>query len=144
MSGWVYLIGPKEWTLNRVKIGFTQGNPRARLRQLQTGSPFDLQLYGYFEGTTDLERVLHKAFQPVREQGEWFRTDGRMICFISLLFGATYGERPWSTAELIEGLLDVAADQPLTTIHDPAEWLATCHPEPLITYSKSLSKKVRP
>lgn len=59
-------------TTNRVKIGFTTGDPEKRLRTLQTGSPTQLTLLGHEPGTLAGEQELHRLFDVHRIQGEWF------------------------------------------------------------------------
>lgn len=56
-----------------VKIGFTDGDPMDRLRQLQTGSAHPLRLRHSTTGTQARERSLHLHFAHLRESGEWFR-----------------------------------------------------------------------
>lgn len=75
----VYFIAPEALLhrpetdeLCRVKIGYTGGQPWARLAQLQTGSPVSLSLFGYIEGSQELERAFHLAFAQLQYSGEWF------------------------------------------------------------------------
>ena len=70
MSGSIYYIGCHE--TERVKIGYTRGNPLARLTQLQTGSPTRLALIAVESGDRDTERQLHEEFQAHHIHGEWF------------------------------------------------------------------------
>lgn len=58
-----------------VKIGFTRGDPRFRLRQLQTGCPSKLVLLGWFPGSVEEERELHIELSSHRLSGEWFAVD---------------------------------------------------------------------
>lgn len=55
------------------KIGFTACDPRKRLKQLQTGSPVELNLIGWYPGTPADERDLHEQLAPWWILGEWFR-----------------------------------------------------------------------
>lgn len=92
-EGYVYFIGTDDWRLNRVKIGFTRNGPKARLADMQTGSPFKLRVLGAIGGDMVLERLLHETFAPLREHGEWFRLEGRLLALVSNLFCEThYGE----------------------------------------------------
>lgn len=100
MSGFVYLIGPKEWRVARVKIGVTRGHPRSRLSNFQTGSPFPLEIYGYFRGGPDLEAALHQAFLPLALHGEWFRMDLKLLDLVSQLASTTGGREPHPEDEL--------------------------------------------
>ncbi len=68
--GWVYLIGPRGADL--IKIGWTQGDPLRRLKQLQTGNGELLCLLGAFSGTRRDEQALHMEFGEHRTTGEWF------------------------------------------------------------------------
>ncbi|WP_331728809.1 GIY-YIG nuclease family protein [Streptomyces canus] len=65
----VYVIGGPG--LPYVKIG-TSGDPEARLRQLQSGSPVPLSVLWSTPGDTALERELHARFAAHRAHGEWF------------------------------------------------------------------------
>lgn len=57
----------------RVKIGISI-NIQRRIRQLQTGSPYDLKLMGWIEprNDRDLEKQLHQKYAPVNTHREWF------------------------------------------------------------------------
>ena len=73
----VYVIQSR--TLRLVKIGLA-GNPRARLRGLQTGSPDKLELLGAFVFTlaADLEAGFHKKFVQHHAHGEWYHPNGEV------------------------------------------------------------------
>ncbi|WP_432038687.1 GIY-YIG nuclease family protein [Streptomyces cucumeris] len=59
-----------------VKIGKTR-NVRKRLGQLQTASPFPLQVWWSREtNDPDLETKLHRYFADKRMSGEWFQFEG--------------------------------------------------------------------
>lgn len=63
-----YVIGIEGSPL--VKIGYTGGTPEARVGQLQTGLPMQLQLLWSSFG--DYEAELHARFAAHRVRGEWF------------------------------------------------------------------------
>lgn len=58
------------------KIGTTKSSPQKRLKSLQTGSPFKLQLLTEYTSThyKKIEKMLHKRFAEfrTRDKGEWF------------------------------------------------------------------------
>src|SRR4051812_41688845 len=56
----------------RVKIGYA-ANPWKRLRQLQTGHPFELKMLACLPGELSDEQRLHKEFDSLRIGGEWFK-----------------------------------------------------------------------
>ena len=56
---------------NRIKIGFS-ANPQKRLYELQTASPFRLQMLGYWPGGRMREKSLHRHFKSFHKIGEWF------------------------------------------------------------------------
>ena len=59
---------------NRVKIGYTAGNPHKRLRAMQTGCPEKLKVEFFFrEAGPDQESYFHDMFKEQRVRGEWFR-----------------------------------------------------------------------
>jgi hypothetical protein len=70
MSGYVYFITTAE--ADRVKIGFTSNSPASRLRELQTGSPFELCIIATECGSLAREQELHRRFAEHRLHGEWF------------------------------------------------------------------------
>jgi hypothetical protein len=57
-----------------IKIGVAQ-NPMNRLRSLQTGHPFELQLLGTIPGNATDEKRLHHRFSKYHLRGEWFSED---------------------------------------------------------------------
>ena len=74
----VYVI--REIGTGTVKIGKTRGNPQGRLRELQTGCPYQLELIAVLSPNEHPgEKVLHArcAQWRIRAGGEWFwGTDG--------------------------------------------------------------------
>lgn len=78
----IYFISDGE---KLVKIGYTTGLPESRLKQLQTGNGKKLRLISAIYGDRATESVLHTAFADLRESGEWFRDEGVLHRFMSLL-----------------------------------------------------------
>jgi hypothetical protein len=61
----------------RVKIGKSR-DPKARLKELQTGSPYPLDILGTIKCRDQshadrLEKELHRYFATYRKNGEWFK-----------------------------------------------------------------------
>ena len=56
-----------------IKIGRSK-NPKKRLQQLQTGSPYKLKILTIVKGRGDLEKLLHERLKPYKQscKGEWF------------------------------------------------------------------------
>lgn len=68
-----------------VKIGTTAlASLDGRLKQLQTGSPYSLQLLGVIEGGDELEERLHERFATCRLEGEWFSASEELVQFVRL------------------------------------------------------------
>lgn len=62
---------------NRCKIG-KASDPQRRLKELQTGNPFDLELLAAFKCKSQshafyLEKLAHKVFARYRINREWFK-----------------------------------------------------------------------
>ena len=76
MSGKIYFIG--HGGSKTMKVGYTSGNPYARMAALQTGSPDRLYMMGWVEGTLSDERELHDRFAHLRVSGEWFRFEAEL------------------------------------------------------------------
>ncbi len=69
-------------SLNRVKIGFTEGRVQSRVDALQTGSAEKLIHLGSVGGTRYAEAQLHKRFASFRLEGEWFEVKGEFERFL--------------------------------------------------------------
>lgn len=54
------------------KLGVTGRHGRDRIRDMQTGNPFPLELVGMFAGDERTEDYLHTKFRHRRVRGEWF------------------------------------------------------------------------
>lgn len=67
MTGFVYFLRCGDF----VKIGFST-KPEARIRYLQTATPFNFELVGRHPGTRHHEKQLHKIFASLRHRHEWF------------------------------------------------------------------------
>jgi len=72
--GWVYCIGARiPHGPTYTKIGYTQGDPMVRLRQISTGCPVAPELLGYgLAASMDVELDLHADLASYRKNGEWF------------------------------------------------------------------------
>lgn len=68
-EGFVYVIHAVG--TNRIKVGHTL-TPEARLKDLQTGSPFPLRMLACWPGSVTIERRIHTALAEFRQAGEWF------------------------------------------------------------------------
>jgi hypothetical protein len=70
--GYVYLIADRN--SNTYKIGVTKGDPKKRLKKLQTGNSFELEIKYLFEYEYPyrLESMLHTHYKPYNELNEWF------------------------------------------------------------------------
>lgn len=65
------------------KIGFTKGDPKKRLKNLQTGNPFKLVVTEVYQSKygRKLEKILHRTFEAnkiydfndLHLKGEWFQ-----------------------------------------------------------------------
>ena len=70
--GFVYLIYDRN--NNSYKIGVTKGNPKTRLKKLQTGNMCELEIVNLFqyEYPYRLEAMLHTHYKSYNELNEWF------------------------------------------------------------------------
>lgn len=71
-DSYVYFVEAKN--LGLVKIGFSK-DPSKRLKDLQTGSPDELEGLFTFPGTKQKEKELHRKLHRFRVRGEWFKLD---------------------------------------------------------------------
>lgn len=79
--GWVYFICNAS---GHIKIGYTSGDPHARLKKLQTGASDPLRLlYAVRVWDQSAETALHRHLREIgcHVQGEWF-TPSRALAII--------------------------------------------------------------
>jgi DNA-binding XRE family transcriptional regulator len=69
---------------NYVKIGFTN-RFKARLNDLQVGSPVKLEVLAIIEGDKKDEYTLHQKFNHICSNGEWFMYCDELKSFIDSL-----------------------------------------------------------
>lgn len=76
----IYVISTEDGT--RSKVGVSK-HPDKRLKELQTGSPFKLELkFTTFTGkykAYDIEKMIHALFDDTRTNGEWFNSTSETI-----------------------------------------------------------------
>ena len=70
--GYVYLI--QDINNDTYKIGVTKGDPKTRLKKLQTGNSTELILRHVFETKYPfrLETMLHNRYSYLKEMNEWY------------------------------------------------------------------------
>lgn len=79
----------------RIKIGFTAGEPKGRLAELQTGCPGELHLLAVRPGTAADEKALHAMFSAARVQGEWFDPAPQLARYVAGLLTSGAYTFPW-------------------------------------------------
>jgi hypothetical protein len=72
---WIYLLKMEtELGEEYYKIGITKKDPKKRVKQLQTGNAFDIELIYQFK--TEIgnltETTLHRNYSVNHKRGEWF------------------------------------------------------------------------
>ena len=133
-EGYVYFVGSLS-DLNQVKIGFTRRHPNQRICEFQPGSPLELDVYFYVEGSYWLERTLHATFASVRLHNEWFHTTGCLETLVNRLLHEGKGAKAptdWQVFKLalFECVYDVVPDR----VPPESDWRmfdATADTEPL-------------
>lgn len=60
-------------------------NVQQRLKELQTGCPWKLEILGFCEAGATLEGIIHSHLRQDREQGEWFRRTASVDAVVHLL-----------------------------------------------------------
>jgi hypothetical protein len=65
-----------------VKIGFTAGPPQARIADLKTGCPYEIELIGTVPGPQKLESELHRRFAVHRASREWFHAHSDILQYV--------------------------------------------------------------
>ena len=70
-----------------IKIGKATFSPAMRVRELQTGCPYPIEVLAFVPGDVAMERGLHKRFEYCRAHGEWFHASASLLAFIESLEG---------------------------------------------------------
>ena len=70
--------------LSRIKIGLSV-NPEDRVKQLSTGSPTELKLIAKVPGDANKEKELHKKFEHLLFDKEWFHFTKELQEYINKL-----------------------------------------------------------
>lgn len=66
-----------------IKIGFTKGPMKKRVKDLATAHHERLQVLTIIpDGSVKLEQAIHKRFAALRVRGEWFKVHGDLLTFI--------------------------------------------------------------
>ena len=68
-----------------IKIGYASRSAEERIKALQTGSAFKLEVLAEVEGDYPLETKFHKLFSAHRLHGEWFRRTPEIMAAIEVL-----------------------------------------------------------
>jgi hypothetical protein len=123
-NGFVYFI--QEQNDGPIKIGYS-ARPEKRLSDLQTGNPDQLHLRHVIPGDRQVERQLHRRFEPARIRLEWF--GGEYLPIILAFAGGLADEVIYrhdgsGTPPTVSGA-EVRSDRELLRIHRDIErmWL---------------------
>lgn len=70
----VYLLKIVNDDKSLYKIGFTKGSVYKRIRELQTGCPYEIHMVDTYssEYSSIIESSLHNMFSHLKTHGEWF------------------------------------------------------------------------
>ena len=115
LKGVVYFLGAP--SVNRVKIG-TSTRLDARVAEIGTWSPVDLEVIGTVTGGLHLERTFHEAFATFRARGEWFDVNERSkplmmeILEAECLFSLLAAEAMLADERVASGFPDFVASLP--------------------------------
>jgi hypothetical protein len=92
-----------------IKIGFTHGNPRKRMAELQAGCPWEINLIGTIPGTKLNEKWLHEKFSPFKIRNEWF--EGAISSEVGVILDPSFSWPPIETLSLIDRAIKIAGSQ---------------------------------
>ena len=84
-SGKVYFVSGSDDC--PIKIGYTSGKIEDRIKIIQTGYPYKLSVFGFIDGSYQIENALHTVFKPLRMRGEWFQRTPSLINALSAIKG---------------------------------------------------------
>ena len=118
----IYFIGSLE--SGTVKIG-RSNNPENRLAELQTGNPQKLVLYGViYDVSHELKKRLHKLFDHLRINGEWFKLTDELIHFMINKTDKTSYDYKRNHSNTKLDPLDVAIDKIVKPTKNGGGWVS--------------------
>lgn len=85
----LYAVGVADDSASPVKFG-TSNNPAARLKGLQIGCPYHLELIGVIPSRRGTEKLVHRYLHASRIHGEWFCRTQRTREVIELILSGSH------------------------------------------------------
>ncbi|MHA2219168.1 MAG: GIY-YIG nuclease family protein [Candidatus Hodarchaeales archaeon] len=73
-----------------IKIGYTNGDIKERLNQLQTGNPYQLRLWWLLDGDQSDEKEIQESWKNENIKGEWFHPSNKLWQYIAYQCGNLY------------------------------------------------------
>lgn len=70
---------------DRIKIGWTAGDPKSRIAGMVTACPFPLKLLATLVGTVEGEKWLHAKCKSAHAHGEWFHATDDLRALVGVL-----------------------------------------------------------
>lgn len=80
--GCIYAIRAEVRVGRLIKIGWSNGNPAKRIKDLQIGSPVPLEFLGCIGGSVGMEKRCHSNLQHIHSHGEWFHECEELAMFV--------------------------------------------------------------
>lgn len=76
-KGTVYVVGNEDQQV--CKIGFTTKKPEERMKSIQTGCPYPIEVLKTWDGLKRKdEKLLHETYSRYNLNGEWFEIKGKL------------------------------------------------------------------
>jgi len=77
----VYLLKSEFEGQSIYKIGVTKNDVKKRVKQLQTGNGFEIEIVNFFESeyTNKIEKYLHNKYKLKNSHGEWFFLENKDV-----------------------------------------------------------------
>lgn len=88
----IYFIRPVGKS-SPIKIGRSKGSVKKRLQQLQTASPFQLEIVATLKAHPSFEKTLHGVFAGARLCGEWFEGTAALQVLIWKIAAGAFNPR---------------------------------------------------
>jgi hypothetical protein len=99
-----------------IKIGYTENDIKARVRNIQSSNPTEVKLLGVMQGNQKVEAGLHIQFCDYLIRGEWYQPPEQLLDYI-----AREGQQPSVSLERTRGYqpaLQTACEQPVRSWWD--------------------------
>lgn len=84
----IYVLRTRGAKPSFIKIGYCKESLYSRVKKLQTGCPFKLDVIAFFDGDMRDEKEIHRKLSGRRIRGEWYKDGMETFLLIGVPFSS--------------------------------------------------------